>query len=204
MSGREVGAGRAVRADWRDAVAVAADVALLGVVLAVAAAPVLTAGAAVATASAAVHHFFEYGRWPAASASWAVFRRSLVPGCAAVLVAGGAAALLAVDLAALRAGLVPGGPALVVVTAALSVAGVGYAGLVVVEVGRGAGWRAAARGALVVAARPALLAASAGVVCLAAALAAMVHPVLAPVLAGYAVYALHAVHRRLAPIDPSR
>jgi hypothetical protein len=153
----------------------------------------------VATASAAVHHFFEYGRWPAAAESWAAFRRFLLPGCAAVLVAGGAAALLALDLAALRAGAVPGGPVLVAVTAALAVAGAGYAGLVVVEVGRGAGWRAAARGALAAGARPAVLAASAGVVCLAAALAAMVHPVLAPVLAGHALYALHAVHRRLVP-----
>jgi hypothetical protein len=201
MSGRAAGAAGpagAVRADWRDAVAVAADVALLGVLLTVAAAPVVTAGAAVATASAAVRHFFEHGRWPEAAACWAEFRRRIVPGCAAVLVAGAAVALLAVDLAALRSGLVPGGAPLIVLTAGLAAGGAGYAGLVVVEVGDGGGWRAAARSALA-AGRPAALAASAGVIGLAAALAVMVHPVLAPVLAGYALYALHAVRRRLAP-----
>jgi hypothetical protein len=199
MSGRASGAAGAVRADWRDAVAVAADVALLGVLLTVAAAPVVTAGAAVATASAAVRHFFEYGRWPDAAASWTEFRRRILPGCAAVLVAGAAATLLAVDLAALRSGLVPGGAPLIAITAGLAAGGAAYAGLVVVEVGDGGGWRAAARSALALAGRPAALAASAGVICLAAALAVMVHPVLAPVLAGYALYALHAVRRRLDP-----
>jgi hypothetical protein len=44
--------------------------------------------------------------------------------------------------------------------------------------------------------------AAAGVVLLTTLLAVLIHPVLVPVLAGYALFALHVVTRRLAPDRP--
>ena len=58
----------------------------------------------------------------------------------------------------------------------------------------GGSWRRAVRDAAsIVAARPATLAATTGVLAIAAVLAALLHPVVAPILVGYALYALHAV-----------
>jgi hypothetical protein len=176
---------------WRDTFRAAADVALLGIVLTAAALPVVTAGAAVTAGSAAMHHFLRYDRWPTAAESWHVFRRGLLPGLAAVLAGATGAMLLAADLLALRSGTVPGGTVLTALTAVLAVTAAGYAGLVVIALGADPshGWRPAIRHAA--AARPAAVAAAAGVVLLAAVLGMLVHPVLAPVVAGYALFALH-------------
>ena len=181
------------RQPWRDTVRVAADLALLGVVVTAAALAVVTAGAAVATGSAALHHFLTHDRWPGARDAGRVFRRALLPGLAASACAAGAAALLLLNLLAIAAGLVPGGRPMAVLTVVLAAAAAGWAGLVVVRVGAGGGhgWRAAARTATT----PAALLAAAGVVALAVFLAVLVHPVLTPVLAGYALFALHAVAR---------
>ncbi|MCI4065759.1 hypothetical protein MRQ36_25650 [Micromonospora sp. R77] len=75
----------------------------------------------------------------------------------------------------------------------------GYAGLVVVQVGRtgGRGWRDAARTATRTGTRrPGTWAAASGVCCLAGLLAVLVTPLAVPILAGYALAALHAVHPR--------
>jgi uncharacterized membrane protein YesL len=193
-----------MRRDWRDTVRVATDVALLGFVLTIAALPLVTAGAAVATASAAIRHFLEHDSWPTARACWAVFRRNLAPGLLAGLACAGAAALLAVDVLAVRSGAAPGGTPMLAVTAVLAAAAAGYAGLVVVEVGAhpDRSWRAAVR--TVSGTRVRALPPAAGVVLLAALLAVMVHPALVPVLAGYALYALHVVGRRpaIVPAPP--
>jgi hypothetical protein len=165
----------------------------------VAALPVVTAGAAVATGSAALHHFLEHDRWPTARASWSVFYRSLVAGLVAVMAVAVVVVLLVIDLAALRRGVVPGGAALVAVTVALAAAAAGYAALVVVALGADSerGWVTALRGGAALAvARPTDLAAAAGVVALTVLLAILVHPALTPILAGYALFALHAVVRR--------
>jgi hypothetical protein len=191
MSAEPVGAGRR---DWRDTGRVAADLALLGLLVSAAALPVVTAGAAVATGSAAVHHYLEHDRWPGPGFCWRVFRRRLLPGLAAVLACALLAALVAVDLRALSAGRVPGGAPLIAVTVVAVVAAVGYLGLLVVAAGAG---RASARGR-----GPVRVAAMAGVVALAALLAVLVHPVLVPVLAGYAIFALHVVARRGALSGP--
>ena len=88
----------------------------------------------------------------------------------------------------------PGGTPLLVLTAVLVAAAAGYAGLAVVAIGADPGrpWRAAARRVPLNRALPA----AAGVLALAGLLAVLVHPVLVPVLAGYALFALHVVARR--------
>lgn len=179
--------------DWRDTLRAAADLALLGILLTIACLPVVTAGAAVATASAAVRHFAVEDGWPRAVDIGRTFLRALVPGLGATAIAVGAAALVALDLAGLRSGAVPGGRPLLVLTAVLAAAGAGFAGLIVVAAGS-PGWRRAVRdAAALVTVRPSALAASTGVLTLAAGLAALLHPVVAPILLGYALYALHAV-----------
>ncbi|MER7459284.1 hypothetical protein [Micromonospora sp. NPDC126480] len=187
------------RRDWRDVLTDATDLALLGILLTLAAAPVLTAGASVVTASAALHDRLATGGWPPARESLARFGRALLPGLGATLVAAVAVGLLALDLAALAGGRVPGGGPALLVTALIAVAAAGYAGLAVVQVGRGGGrgWRAAARAAAATCrVNPATWAAAAGVVAVAALLAVLVTPVAVPILAGYALAALHAVARR--------
>lgn len=199
----------AVRSDWRDTVRVAADVALLGIVLTAAVLPVITAGAAVATASAAMHHFVQYDRWPGLRASLSTFLRCLLPGLAALAVCAATILLLVINVLAVRSGAVPGGAPLMVLTVGLALAAVGYAGLVVVAVGvrDGRDWPGALRvGATMAMTRPAALPAAAGVLALAALLALLIHPALVPVLAGCALLALHAVTRRIAgsprPLGP--
>jgi hypothetical protein len=190
------------RPSWRDTLRVAADVALLGFVLTAAALPVVTAGAAAAAGSTAMHHFLRYDRWPAAGETWRTFRRHLLPGLAAGAAALAGAGLLVVNLLALRAGVVPGGGVLTALTAVLLVVAAGYAGLLLVALGADPdrGWRAAARAAS--GARPAAVAATAGVVLLAAVLGTLVHPVLVPVVAGCTLFALHAVADRMRVGEP--
>ncbi|MFF0314312.1 hypothetical protein ACFYPH_06630 [Micromonospora sp. NPDC005252] len=198
------------RRDWRDVARDAADLALLGILLTLAAAPVLTAAAAVGAASAAVHDWTRTGSWPSARATARRFGRAVLPGVPVSLLALAVAGLLAADLAALAAGRVPGGPPVLAVTALVAAGLAGYAGLVVVEVGGDGGgrWRGAARSA----ARacldaPTRWAALTGVTALAGLLAVLVSPVAVPILAGYTVAALHAVASRrpaLAGIDGGR
>lgn len=185
--------------DWRDTFRGAADLALLGILTTLAALPVLTAGAAVATASTALDRWIREDRWPSARELSGVFGRALLPGAAATLVAAAGVALLAVDVAALSAGVAPGGTPLVLLTVVLGALVAGLAGLVVVQVGRqeGTGWRRAARDATRLAmARPGLLLANAGTLAFAAALTTLVLPVITPILLGYVLFALHAIARR--------
>ncbi|MFI6236258.1 hypothetical protein ACIBD9_22105 [Micromonospora sp. NPDC050784] len=187
------------RRDWRDVARDAADLALLGILLTLAAVPLLTAAAAAGTASAAVHDWTRTGSWPSARTTLRRFGRSVLPGLPVSLLALAGAALLAADLAALATGRVPGGPVALLVTALIAAGLAGYAGLVVVEVGGNGGgrWRASARSA----ARacldaPTRWAALTGVVALAGLLAVLVTPIAVPILAGYTVAALHAVAAR--------
>ncbi|WBB81031.1 hypothetical protein O7606_06520 [Micromonospora sp. WMMD882] len=188
-----------VRRDWRDTARDASDLAVLGFALLLGALPLLTAGAAVATASAAVHDWLATGSWPPARDNLRRYGRAALPGVPATLLGLAVVVLVALDLTALARGRVPGGTPMLLVTVAAMVAALGYAALVVVHVGRagGRGWRAAA----LVAGRecldrPARWAGVGAVAGIAAVLAVMVHPVAAPILAGYALAALHAVSRR--------
>ncbi|MGV9213626.1 hypothetical protein ACTFTM_17370 [Micromonospora sp. RB23] len=190
----------AVRRDWRDVARDAADLALLGILVTLAAAPLLTAAGAAGTASAAVHDWARTGGWPSARTTLRRFGRSVLPGVPVSLLALSVLGLLAVDLAALAAGRVPGGPPVLVVTGLVTAALAGYAGLVIVEAGRNGGgrWRVAARcSARACLDAPARWAALTGVTALAGLLAVLVTPVAVPILAGYTLAALHAVANRL-------
>jgi hypothetical protein len=178
---------------WVESVRTAADLALLGFLLSLAALPLLTAGAAVGTASEAVRHFQRYDSWPGFSTLSSSFRRRLVPGLWAGPVLAGGLVLAGLDVAGLRRGVVPGGPPMVTAVLVVAVLSLGWAALVAVLGGR----PLFALG--LASARPALLLAASGVVLVAALLGLFVHPVLVPALAGFALYALHAVTARLAP-----
>ena len=185
--------------DWRDSLRLAADLALLGIVVTLLSLPLVTAGAAVATGSHAIHHLTTRGRWPSLADCWASFRARLAPGLVAGPAVAVAVVLIVLDVAGLRRGAVPGGgPALVAVLTAAALAA-GYVGLVAVLAGGRE--RGAARAALTLAfGRPLAVVAAAAVLAVATLLAMFVHPALVPVLAGYAIFALHAVTRRsLAP-----
>ncbi|AVT41269.1 hypothetical protein [Plantactinospora sp. BB1] len=190
----------APRPDWRETLRTASDLALLGIVVTLASLPVVTAGAAVATGSAALHSSIETGSWPGVRPVLRDFRRAVLPGILPSLLAGIAAVLLAVNLLALTRGVVPGGPVLVAVTAALAAAAGGFAGLTVVRLGQrgGQGWRDALREASrTVRDRPVTLLGTAGTVALATLLCVLILPPLTPILVGYTLFGLHATTRRL-------
>ncbi|WP_246017066.1 hypothetical protein [Micromonospora pisi] len=202
----EPGGSVARRPDWRDTLRNASDLALVGILTTVAALPVLTAGAAVATASAAVHHWSEHESWPGVRPVLRGFVRALLPGAAATLVAAGTAALFTVNLLALHRGVVPGGAVLIAVTALLAATVAGLAGLTVVQLGRqhGHGWREAVRQAgRMAVARPVVPLALAGVLALVAVLCGLILPLITPILAGYALLALHATVRRIESAVPT-
>ncbi|GAB7041664.1 MULTISPECIES: hypothetical protein [Catenuloplanes] len=221
--------GPPVQRDWRDTLRAASDLALTGIVLTIAALPVVTAGAAVGAASTAVARYTDHERFPGVREVARTFARGILPGIPPLLVAIAAGVLIRLNIHALSVGLVPGGRPLIWATLLLALAAAGFAGLVVVEFGRatdlgpagsggaappagplpgdedrqrraGPGWRAATRGAArLVAARPATLAASAGVLGLTTAIGFLVQAVVVPILAGYTLLALHVIRRRLAP-----
>lgn len=197
--------------DWRDSLRLAADLALLGILVTLACLPVLTAGAAVGTGSAALHKLLTSGRWPTAAECWTLFRTRVVPGWWAGPIVLVVAWLVAVDVAAVNRGAVPGGRPLVAALLILASVGAGFLALVAAVSGVShpdpvRGPRAPAeqgplrRARVLVAARPGVLLATTGVVLLVALLAAFLHPALAPVLAGYALFAAHAVLHRLTPV----
>jgi uncharacterized membrane protein YesL len=190
--------------DWRDSLRLAADLALLGIVVTLLSLPLLTAGAAVAAGSQAIRHLIANGRWPSLADCWRTFRTRLIPAMPAGPIALAAITLIALDIAGLRRGAVPGGgPALAaVLTASALVAG--YAALVAVQWGMSE--RRAAREALTLALnRPMTAVAAAAVLAVAVVLAALVHPALVPVLAGYVLFALHVVTPKVAgrPLTPA-
>ncbi|MEV6797972.1 hypothetical protein AB0M91_06450 [Micromonospora rifamycinica] len=188
-----------LRRDWRDTLRDATDLALLGFALTLAALPVLTVAPALAAASAAVHDRLTLGGWPDLRTTLARFGRGLPAGLAASAVGVAVAGALGVDLVALATGRVPGGGVALAGTAVVTAALAGYAGLTVVAVGRtgGRGWRDAARAAARTGlARPGTWAAAGGVCAVAALLGILVTPVAVPILAGYALAALHAVAAR--------
>jgi hypothetical protein len=190
----------APRPDWRDSVALAADLALLGILVALASLPVLTAGAALATASVASDHVCVNRTLPPFAALGRTFLRALLPGLGATLVGLAVAVLVALDLRAVASGRVPGGVPLIVATSLVAAAALAVALLALVRVGatEGRGWARAVRWAVGrLAARPWLGVVVLLVVALPAVLASAI-PVTALFLAGFALFALHVVVRATA------
>jgi len=189
------------RRDWRDTLRDASDLALLGIVLTFAAVPIVTLGAVVATGSAAVHDWIHTQQWPPVRTTLRRFARALLPGLGVLFVAVFLAWLIGVDVAAVQSGRVPGGRWLLGGTLVVVLFLVGYAGLTVVEVGRqeASRWLGAVGAAVRVGlARPQVPLALGGVIALVTLLSVFV-PVVAPILVGYVLFALHVVAIRLAP-----
>jgi hypothetical protein len=151
-----------------------------------------------------VHDWAEFGSWPGFRANLRRFGRALLPGIPATLVALGVTALMIIDLSAVSRGVVPGGTVLTAATGLLILAVGGFAGLVVVAIGRrgGEGWIPSVRAAFQLAqGKPTTLVACAGITGLTILLSVMIMPILTPILAGYTVLALHAAVRRLGNPD---
>ncbi|HEY2763219.1 MAG TPA: hypothetical protein VGJ13_04285 [Pseudonocardiaceae bacterium] len=190
----------AARPDWRETVAGAADLALLGLALLLAALPVLTAGGAVATASAALDHWCTERRLPPFAVMARTFARAIVPGFGALAVALAGAGVLWLDLSATARGSVPGGPLVLAGTVLVVVAAAGLAGLTVVRVGQqdGTGWiRAAGWAWRTALATPRVPLGVAGLLALTV-LVGWMMPVAVPVLGGVGLLGLHVVARRAA------
>jgi hypothetical protein len=190
-----------MRRDWRETVTVAADVALVGIVVTAASVLVLTAGAALRTGSAAVRAIAD-GEGVDIRVMWRLFRASLLPGAVAVATAAACGLLLVFNVGAVAAGRVPGGSPALAGTGAAAAVLLAIGMLCLVRLGRDtsrSGWLDALRWAGRTAWRqPGAAAAVAGVSAVAAALAVF-EPVTAPLLVGYGLYAAHAVTARLVP-----
>ncbi|GIG66754.1 hypothetical protein [Phytomonospora endophytica] len=190
------------RADWREHLRDAADLALVGIAVTVCALPVVTAGSALATAGAAIRHRREHGTYPALGWFVRAFARGVPAGAVAVAVFLAVEALLFVNLRVAGSGALPGGKAVAAVTAGIAVAFAGLALLTVaVHDGR---WRDAIRASARIATTawwtvPAAVAA-AGV---ATAIGTLV-PATAVLLPGFVVFAGQAVAGRASTSVPAR
>jgi len=186
------------RPDWRESLSTAADLALIGFLTAFGCLLVVPAGAAVSTASVAVDHLCRTRSLPPMRDLVATATRSLLPGLAALGVAAGGGLLIALDVRLLAAGTIPGGPVAVAAIAVVAAFLVAAAGVTVVRVGQtgGTGWVPALRWSLrLLRARPLTGVAVLATVAVPVALALAV-PVLAFLLPGFALFALHVVIRR--------
>ncbi|MEU4424908.1 hypothetical protein AB0F81_30175 [Actinoplanes sp. NPDC024001] len=185
------------RPDWRERFALGTDLALIGVLVTVAALPVLTAPAALAAGSAAVRHRYTEGNLPPVRPLLRLYRRGILPGIPVLLVA----VALLVDLVAISRGWVPGGTVLFTGTAAVAAFLGGFATLTLVAIGRDPGlsprdaarwaWRSST-------ARPwtALAPALAGAL---AFFLALTMPATIPLVIGFQLFAAHVISDRLAP-----
>lgn len=181
---------------WKEQLRRVGELALLGIVAVLVSLPVLTLGAVVATLSTAVGHWADHDDLPPWRAMGAEFVRRLLPGVPVGVVGVLAALVVSQQFAWLRAGVVPGGGA---VLAVFGVAVACLAAVVLLAVPRLAGgtWRAA----LAAGWTDLLRAPAAGVAALAvtgiAVLLAVLLPGVVLLLPALLVLALHAVHRRL-------
>jgi len=182
---------------WKEQLRRVGELALLGIVAVLVSLPVLTLGAVVATLSTAVGHWADHDDLPRWRAIGAEFVRRLLPGLPVGVVGVLAALVISQQVAWLRAGVVPGGAA---VLAVFGVAVACLSAVVLLAVPRLAGdgtWRAAlAAGWTDVLRTPAAGLAALAVTGVAVLLSVLL-PGVALVLPALLVLALHAVHRRL-------
>jgi hypothetical protein len=186
------------RPDWRESLTLAADLALLGIVLTLACALLVTAGAALVTASVAVDQVCTHRSFPGLRELARTARHTALPGLVAVLVTLLAAGALALDCAALRTGAVPGGPVLLAVTVALAAAGGAVSAVALVRLGQtgGRGYRAALRWSVRLLTTRPVVAIGALVTIGLPALLAVTIPATAPLLPAFVLFGLHVVVRR--------
>jgi hypothetical protein len=187
------------RPDWRESVALAADLALVGIAVTVGCLTVVGAGAVLVTASVAVDQAATHRSFPPVRHLLGTLRHALLPGIAALLIAAVPAGLLILDALALSSGRVPGGPPLLIATGLVAAAGVATAGITLVRLGQtgGRGYLPALRFAVALLARRPLVAVAVVPTVAAPVLLAMLVPATAPLLPGFAMFGLHAVARRL-------
>jgi hypothetical protein len=186
------------RPGWRDSVALAADLALVGIALSIGCLTVVGAGGALVTASVAVDQAVAHRSFPSAGHLLGTLRHALLPGAAALFATTVPAGLLALDALAVGSGRVPGGAPLLIVTVLVAVGAIAVAGTALVRLGQtdGRGYRDALRFAVrLLARRPLLGVAVAPTVAAPVLLAALV-PATAPLVPGFALFALHVVVRR--------
>ncbi|GIF04117.1 hypothetical protein [Actinoplanes siamensis] len=181
----------AARVDWRDRTALATDLALIGTAVTVLALPLVTLPAALATGSAAVRGRYLDGHLPPWRRLFQIYRRAVLPGLATLL----AAAALALDLAAVRGGWVPGGPPLLAVTTLAVIGLSGVAALALAHLGRTPDlpWREAAR-------RPGnhpKCVAALALTNVVAFFLALAVPVTVPLVLGFHLFAIHMLTDRL-------
>jgi hypothetical protein len=190
--------GSVQRRTWRDTVEAASDLALLGIVTTVAALPLVTAGAAVAEASAAVRQWSTTQSLPSLADAGRRLGRGLLPGLVASIIGAGVTVLLLLNASTLARGAVPGGGPLLAATAGIAVLWLGFAGLTVVGVGSGASWLDAARSARRTSVARPWVPGALGLVVAVAGFLGLVLPIVAPLLVGYTLFALHVTAGRLA------
>jgi len=189
------------RADWRDHLRDAADLALVGIAVTLCALPVVTLGSALATASAAIRHRRVEGGYPALRTLARDFARGIPSGAVAVAVFLAVEGLLVVNLRVAASGALPGGRVVVVVTAAVVFAVAGFALLTVsVHSGR---WRDAIRAGARIASTPWWVAPVATAAMMVAATIGVLVPATVVLLPGFVVYAGQAVLVRAARTKPS-
>jgi len=186
------------RPGWRDSVALAADLALVGIAMSIGCLTVIGAGGALVTASVAVDQAVTHRSFPSAGRLLTTLRHALLPGAAALLAAAVPVGLLTLDALAVASGRVPGGAPLLLVTVLVAAGAIAVAGTALVRLGQtgGRGYRHALRFALgLLGRRPLLGIAVLPTVAGPILLAALV-PATAPLVPGFALFALHVVVRR--------
>ena len=187
------------RADWRESVALAADLALVGIAVTVGCLSVVGAGGTLVAASVAVDQAAAHRSFPPVRHLLGTLRQALLPGFGALLAVAVPAGLLLLDALALADGRVPGGVPLLVATGLVAAGLVAVASVALVRLGQtgGRGYRAAlGYAARLLARRPLLAVAVVPTVAAPVLLGALV-PATAPLVPGFALFGLHAVVRRL-------
>jgi hypothetical protein len=188
------------RPDWQDSLTLAADLAVLGIVVVLGCLPVVTAGAVVAAASAAVDRACRERRLTGPAEFLRTVARAFTGGLGATTVAVAAALVLFLDLRLLASGAIAGGAPVTAAIAILGVAAIAVAGTTVVRVGQtgAVGWIAGLRWTLALLRRRPLVGLAVLVPVALAALLGAAIPATAVLLPGFVLYGLHAIVRRAA------
>jgi hypothetical protein len=195
---REPGSDALPRPDWRETFALAADLALAGIIVAVGCLTIVGAGGVLVTASVAVNQAVVHRSFPSAASLWQTLRSSLGRGFVAVAVAGTAVALIWLDAAALRSGRVPGGTPALIGLGLVAAALVAVAAVALVRLGQTGGreFRPALRYALHVLGTRPLLGPAVLATLVVPVVLAWLMPILVILLGGVALFAVHVVVQR--------